>query len=151
MTGKAHTETRERGCCGGAPLRYDAVCGSDTLKSGQHGDAFKKLQNRVKELGYYKGNRDGRLPRRRRFRAQVFQRYNKLYPSGHRLHHDALGSLYGDKASAIRYRDEALMAVANGNLKRIPTARREAVRSKLTAARFTSYCLRQVVINVRPK
>ncbi len=64
----------------------------------------QKLQTRLKELGYYKGKRDGVYGGVVASALRCSSGTTKLYPSGHRLHHDALGSSSGDKPSAIRYK-----------------------------------------------
>ncbi|NMD37055.1 MAG: hypothetical protein GYA87_00025, partial [Christensenellaceae bacterium] len=55
---------------------------SDTLKSGSKGQAVKELQQRLKELGYYKGSVDGAYGSATTNAVKAFQAANKLVSDG---------------------------------------------------------------------
>jgi len=54
----------------------------DSLKKGSQGDAVKKLQKRLKELGYYKSYVDGDFGDETVAAVKAFQKMNGLYQDG---------------------------------------------------------------------
>ncbi len=148
VTGKANTETRKL-MLNETAKTYGDVCGDDTLKLGDSGDAVKKLQARLKELGYYTGEVDGVYDGAVASAVRVFQRYNGFYPSGV-AYTDVQVKLYS--ASAVSYTNskiEALIEVAD---KLMDAGARYSTHpnppQSFDCSLFTAYCLRKVGIYV---
>ncbi len=55
-----------------------ASTGFETLENGSEGSAVKKLQQRLKDLGYYSGNADGRFGDATEAAVMAFQQQNNL-------------------------------------------------------------------------
>ena len=143
VTGKANTETRKL-MLNDAALTYGAVCGDDTLKLGDTGDAVKKLQARLKELGYYRGEVDGVYNVAVVSAVKGFQQYNGFYPNGV-AYTNVQTKLYASTAvSFTNAKVEKLIDVAEEKLG-TPYG---SGKGKFDCSGFTAYCLRQVGVYV---
>ena len=74
----------------------------DTLRPGERGDAVKKMQQRLKELGYYKGEVDGVFGKQTKGAVMRFQRSNGLDRDG----------IAGKRTLTVLYQYEGVIAAA---------------------------------------
>ena len=143
VTGKADTATRTLMNSGKAKT-YSEVCGEDTLKPGDTGEAVKKLQTRLKELGYYKGDLNGVYGSVVTSAVKAFQKSNSFYTSGV-AYDDVQKALYSaDAVSYSKVKIDTLLSVAMGKLG--TTYGRGS--NQFDCSGFTKYCLRKVGIDV---
>ena len=68
------------------------------LRNGSTGEEVKKLQERLKELGYYRGTVDGLFYNETTEAVIAFQRANQLTPDG----------VVGEKTREVLYSDRAV-------------------------------------------
>ncbi len=147
VTGKANTETRKLMNDATKALSYGAVCGDDTLKLGDKGAAVEKLQTRLKELGYYKGEVDGNYSSAVAAAVKLFQKYNSFYPTGI-AYSNVQTKLYSTTAiSLVNKMVEKLIDVAESKLGCEYTSGKTGP-NEFDCSGFTAYCLRQVGIYV---
>ena len=129
-------------------MSYDTVCGSDTLNTGSKGDAVVTLQNKLKALGYYRGDADGVYDSGVASAVKLFQKYNKLYQSGI-AYTPTLKVLYGSPVSYVNVKIEALIDVAD---KLMDAGAKYSTRpnppKSFDCSRFTAYCLRKIGVYV---
>ncbi len=145
VTGSADTATRTLMNDENA-LSYDTVCGSDTLKTGAKGDAVVTLQNKLKVLGYYRGDADGVYDSGVASAVKLFQKYNKLYQSGI-AYTPTLKALDNSPVSYTNAKIEALIVEAMKHIGEpyVPGARGP---NKFDCSGFTSYCLKKIGVYV---
>ena len=146
VTGSADTATRTLMNDNTKALSYAAVCGSDTLKTGNKGDAVVTLQNKLKSLGYYNGSADGVYDSGVASAVKLFQKYNKLYQSGI-AYTPTLKALDGAPVSYINVKIEALIDVAFNYLN-VPYKSPASAPRSFDCSTYTAYCLRKVGIYV---
>jgi peptidoglycan endopeptidase LytE len=146
ITGKANLATRQKLLDAGA-LSYGQVYGDDTLKYGQTGDAVKKLQTRLKELGYYTGDINGRYDKTVVAAVKRFQKLSGLTQTGV-AYSNTLSLLSSAKAiSYVNANIEKLIAVAESKLG-VPYVSPAKAPKTFDCSTFTAYCLKQVGISV---
>ncbi len=146
VTGSADTATRTLMNDENA-LSYDTVCGSDTLKTGAKGDAVVTLQNKLKALGYYRGDADGVYDSGVASAVKLFQKYNKLYQSGI-AYTPTIKAL--DSASVVSYpkaKIEALIVEAYEHLGK-PYRSPASAPKTFDCSTYTAYCLRKIGVYV---
>lgn len=147
ITGKANLATREA-LAGGKALSYSEVCGSDTLKSGQTGDAVKALQTRLKALGYYTGAIDGKYDSDVAAAVKRFQKLNGLTATGI-AYTTTLTQLSSEKAvSYTNLKIDKLLAVAVSRLGCPYDNRNPRAPYSFDCSRFTKYCFSQVGVDI---
>lgn len=148
VTGKANTTTRTK-LLDAKAIRYEAVYGSDTLRIGSTDtEAIKDLQTRLNKLGYYNGDVDGVYDSGVASAVKLFQRYNDgLYPTG---------IAYTNTLAAIK--DPSAKSYTNAHIEKFIEIAKDHLGDKYVRGKqgpsqfdcsgFTSYCLKQVGINV---
>lgn len=146
VTGKANTETRKLLLSSGA-VAYGTVCGDDTLKPGDKGTAVANMQNRLTALAYYKGSADGQYDGDVTSAVKLFQKYNKLYPSGI-AYTQTLTVLNSDSAkSFVNAKIEKLIDVAESKFGDKYTLGKHGP-DEFDCSGFTYYCLKQMGVDV---
>jgi peptidoglycan endopeptidase LytE len=146
VNGKANAETRAL-MNDPKALTYAQVNGSDTLKYKSTGDSVKKLQSRLKELGYYTGAVNGRYDNSVVAAIKRFQKYNGISQTGI-AYSTTLAVLYGVNAVEHTHaKIEQLICVAMGKLDK-PYQSGKRGPNAFDCSGFTSYCLKQVGISV---
>ncbi len=147
VTGKANTATREKLLDANA-ISYETVCGSNTLKSGSgDSDAVKRLQTKLKGLGYYTGSVDGVYDGAVASAVKMFQRYNGLYPTGI-AYSNTLSALESD--SVVSYTNahvEKFIEIAMSKLGKDYVWGTQGPNT-FDCSGFTYYCLKRMGITV---
>ena len=146
VTGKADTATRTLMNSGKANT-YSKVCGDNTLKPGDNGDAVSAMQTRLKELKYYKGNVDGVYDSDVTQAVKLFQKYNDLYQSGI-AYTQTMTSLNSSSAKPyVNPKIADLLKVAAAQIGKPYSTRCKPPKS-FDCSRFTAYCFSKIGINI---
>ena len=87
---------------GGRDTKGIASTGYETLEFGSYGDAVRKLQNRLKELGYTTGGTDGKFGSSTEAAVMAFQSNNSLTVDG-KAGPATQRKLYGTSAKSVGY------------------------------------------------
>lgn len=146
VTGRADAATRAL-MNKSTALKYSDVCGSNTLRPGDTGDAVKALETRLKELKYYEGDLDGVYDGALVSAVRLFQKYNSLYPTGV-AYTNTLAAINSDSAKTyVNIKINELIEFADSHVEDEYTLGKRGP-NQFDCSGFTYYCLKHMGISV---